>query len=664
MLNFGMIIIKRKVCQLPFRGWRQKIVMIVLLMFVFVASKAQTKSYAAEMATTAMAIWKDSFLLEGDKVAKWRYDQGVILKGIEGLWNATGDVKWFNYIQKSMDFYVKEDGSIRGYRPDEYNIDHINNGKLLLLLYRVTNQEKYKKAADQLRGQLKTHPRTSEGGFWHKKIYPYQMWLDGLYMGQPFYAEYAKVFGEDTAFNDIAKQFVLMERHARDPKTGLLRHGWDESRQQRWADKTTGLSPNVWGRALGWFGMAMVDVLDHFPENHPGRDSIMNILTRFAKAVVSVQDAKTGLWYDVPDKPKEPKNYFEASASSMLVYTLAKGVRKGYLPASYLMYARKGYNGILKQFIKTENGKTNLYGTVAVSGLGGNPYRDGSFEYYMSEPVIVNDPKGMGAFINAANEMEMMPTQLIGKGKTVLLDNYFNNEWKKDANGKMVRWHYIWEDKSNSGFSMLGDIFNRYGAVTKSLEVAPTAQNLKGAGVYIIVDPDTEKETEKPNYIQQEHINAIANWVKNGGTLLLLANDSANSEFEHFNQLAEKFGAHFNYDSKNRVQGNNYEQGAILIPSNSIFRSAKKIFIKELSTVSTVKRPLADLKDTWGVFLKNGSDNIIFTATYGSGRVMAIGDPWLYNEYVDGRRLPSDFDNYKAAEDLVKWLVNKPWIKQ
>jgi len=665
MLNFGMIIMKRKVCQLRFRGWGQKIVTIVLSMFVFPALKAQTKSYAAELATTAMTIWKDSFLLEGDKAAKWRYDQGVILKGIEGLWKETGDVKWFNYIRQSMDFYVKEDGSIRGYRPDEYNIDHVNNGKLLLLLYRVTNKEKYKKAADHLRDQLRTHPRTSEGGFWHKKIYPYQMWLDGLYMGQPFYAEYANVFGEDTAFNDIARQFILMERYARDPKTGLLYHGWDESRQQKWADKTTGLSPNIWGRALGWFGMAMVDVLDHFPENHFGRDSIIKILNRFAKAVVNVQDAKTGLWYDVPNKPKEPKNYFEASASSMLVYTLAKGVRKGYLPASYLGYAKKGYNGILKQFIKSEKGQTSLYGTVAVSGLGGNPYRDGSFEYYISEPVIVNDPKGMGAFIQAAVEMEMMPTQLIGKGKTILLDYYFNNEWKKDANGKMVRWHYTWEDKSNSGFSMLGDIFNRYGAVTKSLEVAPTAQNLKGVSVYIIVDPDTEKETEKPNYVQVQHINAIADWVKNGGTLVLLGNDSANSEFEHFNKLAEKFGAHFNYESKNRVQGNNYEQGAIAIPPNSIFRSSKKIFIKELSTISKVDRPRMALKDEWGIFLKNGADNVIFTATYGNGRVIAIGDPWLYNEYVDGRRLPADFDNYKAAEDLVKWLMNRPiWIKK
>lgn len=623
----------------------------VFIFYSFCAS-AQTHSYAADVATTAMTIWKDSFVLGGDKSAKWRYDQGVILKGIEGLWNATGDVKWFNYIQKSMDFYVKDDGTIKGYKHDEYNIDHVNNGRMLLLLYRVTGKEKYKKAADLLRSQLRTHPRTSEGGFWHKKIYPDQMWLDGLYMGEPFYAEYAKVFGEDTAFNDITRQFILMERHARDAKTGLLYHGWDESRQQKWADKATGLSPNVWGRALGWFGMAMVDVLDYFPENHPGRDSIIHILNRFAKAVANVQSEKTGLWYDVPDKPGELKNYFEASASSMLVYTLAKGARKGYLPASYLANAKKGYKGILKRFIKTENGQTNLHGTVSVSGLGGKPYRDGSFEYYMSEPVVINDPKGMGAFINAANEMEMLPTQFIGKGKTVLLDYYFNNEWKKDANGNMIRWHYTWGDKSNGGFSMLENIFNRYGAATKFLETAPTSQSLKGTSVYIIVDPDTEKETGKPNYTNESNANIIANWVKEGGVLVLMANDAGNAELKNFNLLASKFGIHFNEDNYNLVEGTHFEQGAVMIPArNSIFASAKKVYIKELSTLQVTKPAITMLT-------KEGK-KIMAVAKFGKGTVFAVGDPWLYNEYVDGRKLPPGFDNYKAAGDLVKWLLTR-----
>jgi unsaturated rhamnogalacturonyl hydrolase len=605
------------------------------------------------MASTIMNIWKDSFS------AKWSYDQGVVLKGIEGIWNNTGDGKYFRYIQQSMDFFVDKDGNIKGYKQDEFNIDNINNGKLLLLLYKVTNNEKYWKAATLLREQLRKHPRTLEGGFWHKKIYPYQMWLDGLYMGEPFYAEYAAYAHDDTAFNDIARQFILMEKHSRDDKTGLLYHGWDESKQQKWADPITGHSPNFWGRAMGWYGMALVDVLDYFPVEHPQRKELISILNRFAAAVVKVQDTKTGLWWDILNLPADQagmpgkeKNYTEASASCMFVYALAKGVRLGYLPQSYLTSAKKGYAGIEKSFIKLENDQTNLYGTVSVSGLGGNPYRDGSFDYYMSEKVVKNDAKGVGAFILASNEMGLAATQPVGKGKTVMLDNYFNNEWKKDITGKDVSYHYTWNDKANSGFAMFGDIFSMYGVKKNTLPAAPTKENLKNASIYIIVDPDTDKETAHPNYVQQKDVDVIADWVRNGGVLLLMENDSINAEFKHFNLLAEKFGIHFNEDSKNRVQGNNYEQGAIVIPSDHpIFKTSRKVYIKELSSINS-KAPAS-------IVLKNGTDNVIAVSKYGKGTVLAIGDPWFYNEYLDGRKLPLEYENYAATSDLVKWLIKQ-----
>jgi len=625
---------------------------ILSIVCFFIAARSSAQQEAAGVALTAMQLWKDSFALPGDKVAKWRYDQGVILKGIEGLWNASGDGKWFRYIQKSMDFYVSDDGAIRGYKKDEYNIDHINNGKLLLLLYRVTGKDKYRKAATRLREQLLTHPRTSEGGFWHKKIYPNQMWLDGLYMGQPFYAEYAALFGEDTAFSDIARQFTLMERHSRDPKTGLLYHGWDESRAQQWADKTTGRSPHVWGRALGWFGMALVDVLDHFPQQHPQRGELVAILNRFAKAVISVQDAKTGLWYDIPNLPAAPKNYHEASASSMLVYTLAKGIRKGFLPPHYVAHAKKGYDGIVKTFIRSEDGGVNLHGTVAVSGLGGKPYRDGSFEYYMSEPVIVNDPKGMGAFINAGVEMQLLATGSLGAGKKVVLDNYFNNEWKKGPAGQPVRWHYTWNDKSNGGFSMLGDIFNRYGAATVMLDRAPTAAALKDAQVYIIVDADTEKETERPNRISDADAAAVGAWVKGGGVLLLMANDAGNTDLQGFNTLSRQFGITFNNDNVNMVQGDAFEQGAVNLPAGgAIFKTAQKAYVKELATLH--------LQAPAKAVVEQDGKTIMAVSKWGRGIVFAIGDPWLYNEYVDGRKLPPGFQNYEAASDLVQWLLRQ-----
>jgi unsaturated rhamnogalacturonyl hydrolase len=604
-----------------------------------------------EMSETVMNIWKDSFSLD-NKPAKWTYDQGVILKGIEGLWNRTGDGSYFKYLQKCMDFFVDKDANIKTYKKDEFNLDNVNNGRILLLLFKVTNDEKYWKAATLLRDQLKDQPRTSEGGFCHKKIYPSQMWLDGLYMAEPFYAEYAATSHDDAAFNDIAKQFILMEKHTRDNKTGLLYHAWDESKQQKWADPVTGHSPNFWGRAMGWYGMALVDVLDYFPADHPQRKELLAILNRFATAIIKTQDAKTDLWWDVLNFPGKEKNYLEASASSMFVYTLAKAVRKGYLAPSYLTAAKKGYHKIVEKFIVVQNGQINLYGTVKVSGLGGNPYRDGSYEYYTGEPVIVNDPKGMGAFIQAANEMEMAATQSPGKLKMVTLDNYFNNEWKKDVTGKDISYHYTWTDKANSGFSMFGDIFSQYGVKKSTLTAAPTKENLKNADIYIIVDPDTEKETQHTNYMQQKDVDVIADWVKNGGVLLLMENDSANAEFQHFNLLASAFGIHFNEDSKNRVQGNHYEQGAIVIPAgHPVFKTARKVYIKELSTI-TAKSPAT-------IVLKNGEDNIIAISKYGKGVVLAVGDPWFYNEYLDGRKLPAEYENYPAAVDLVKWLIKQ-----
>jgi unsaturated rhamnogalacturonyl hydrolase len=420
-----------------------------------------------------------------------------------------------------------------------------------------------------------------------------------------------------------------------------------------WANKQTGLSPNYWARAMGWYAMALVDVLENFPADHPKRKTLVDILNRTIDATAKVQDAKSGLWYDILDKPNDKRNYFEASASSMFVYAVAKGVRMGWVPASKLGIAQKGYAGILKTFIKNENGQFNLHGTVKVSGLGGNPFRDGSLEYYFKEPVIVNDAKGVGAFIKAAAEMEMIPTMQQGKGKTVLLDYYFNKETMKDITGREIPFHYIWEEMDNNGYSLLGNLFNRYGVQTKGLREAPTEAKLKNASIYFIIDPDWTKENKNPNYIEKAHIDAIYNWVKNGGVLMMFANDSGNVELTRYNQLAGKFGIHFNENkSRNMVKGNDYPTGTINIPAgNPIFKTAKKIYIKEICTLGLTAPAKAVLTDK--------GDNIIAVAKVGKGTVFAIGDPWLYNEYLDGRKLPAELENYKAAEDLVQWLIKQ-----
>lgn len=236
------------------------------------------------------------------------------------------------------------------------------------------------------------------------------------------------------------------------------------------------------------------------------------------------------------------------------------------------------------------------------------------------------------------------------KGKVVLLDTYFNNEWKKDAKGQKVRYHYTWNDTNNSGFSLLGDVFGAQGIQTRYLETAPTAKKLKKADIYILVDPDTEKETEKPNYMNAASARVIADWVHGGGVLVLMGNDAENAGLKNFNILSSQFGIRFNEDNFNQVINNQYEQGAVAIPEgHPVFKTAKKIFIKELSTLQ-VTAPATT------ILTKEGK-NIMAMARYGKGTVFAIGDPWLYNEYVNGKKLPSDFDNYKAAEDLVKWLL-------
>jgi len=627
----------------------KKIFCIALFAFAFVnISNAQQLPLSQRMAATAMQLWNGS-----SATTRWTYEQGVVLKGIEQVWMQTGDKKYFKYIQNYVDTLVADDGTIKGYKKDDYTLDNIMCGQAALMLFNVTEKPKYYKVIVQLRDQLKDQPRTADGGFWHKKRYANQMWLDGLYMAEPFYAGYAAALHEDTDYNDIANQFILAWQHTRDPKTGLLYHAWDASHTEKWADPKTGASPSFWGRADGWYAMALVDVLDKFPANNPKRAVLLHILNQFANAIQKYQDPKSGLWYQLLDKAGADGNYPEASASCMFVYALAKGAREGYLPGSYLAVAQKGYKGIVDTFIETDaNGQVNLNGTVKVGGLGGVPYRDGSYKYYISEKVVQNDPKGIGAFILASVEIERLANLSAGQGKTVLLDSYFNDEHRKDITGRTISYHYKWDEMTSNGFSIFGHIFNNYGLKTATLYQGPTAQNLKQADIYIIVDPDIPAENPNTKYIEAQHITAISNWVKAGGVLVVLNNDTGNAEFTHLNELMFKFGIQYNLDSRNHVQGNKFEGGAIYIPQgNEIFKTAKKVYIKEISTLKVIPPATSALTDK--------GDVIIAVAKYGKGTVFAVGDPWFYNEYTDGRKLPYDFQNFEAANDLVKWLTEQ-----
>jgi len=352
----------------------------------------------------------------GPRQVQWHYEHGLVLQSIFLLGQTAKQDKYCRYVKEMYDSMISPEGEIRSYREGEYNLDQINPGKTLFLLLNQYGEEKYRKAIEILREQLRSHPRTNSGGFWHKQIYPRQMWLDGLYMQGPFYAQYAKEFGSGADFQDITRQFSLIEEKTRDAKTGLLCHAWDESLSQKWADTNTGCSPHFWGRALGWYCMALADTLDFIPPAYSEQaETLKAIARRLFSPLLKYQDDDTGLWFQVLDRGDAPGNYTESSASSMFVYFLLKMARLKVASESETVSiktaAGKAYQGLLKNKIQEDpSGELHLSGICKVAGLGGKPYRDGSYEYYVGEPQAVDDFKGVGPFILASMEYENMPS--------------------------------------------------------------------------------------------------------------------------------------------------------------------------------------------------------------------------------------------------------------
>jgi unsaturated rhamnogalacturonyl hydrolase len=344
---------------------------------------------------------------------KWDYTMGLFTLSLLKLNGQVPNTNYIPFAEEKVGSLIAPDGKIQGYKPEEYQLDALNPAKTALALWQITPNEKYKAAATILRRQLETQPHTSDGGFWHKQRYTNQMWLDGIYMASPFYAEYGKLFNEAKDFYDVARQIRLIDEHTYDAKTGLNYHGWDEKKSQPWANPANGCSSNFWGRAEGWYAMALVDVLDYLPANHPARAQIIATLQKTAKGIVKWQDAKTGLWWQVMDQGERKGNYLEATASAMFVYALAKGVNRGYLPRADAAAAERGYDGIVKNLIRDDGeGKWSLTKCCQVAGLGftnaaGHP-RDGSFDYYVNEPVVDNDLKGVGPFILAGIELQRL----------------------------------------------------------------------------------------------------------------------------------------------------------------------------------------------------------------------------------------------------------------
>jgi rhamnogalacturonyl hydrolase YesR len=332
--------------------------------------------------------------------SSWNYTTGLLMQAMDDLSTAAGDRRFADFARRTIDSYLTADGTIRTYAPGEFNIDHINSGKMLQRLWHRHRDPRYRAAIGALAAQLAEHPRTSEGAFWHKQRYPHQLWLDGVYMGMPFLAGVGVAEGDDHEVEEAVREFTIARSHLREPRSGLYYHAWDEAKKQSWADPETGRSHHFWGRGLGWYAMALVDILDVIPpEKTELRAPLLEIIPELAESLVRHQDA-TGVWFQILDMPGEPGNYREASASAMFTYFLAKAINEGYLPASFEPAARKAYAGLVTEFVSVHaDGSFHLTNVCEVGGLGFG--RDGSYRYYMSERVVENDPKGLGPAIMA-----------------------------------------------------------------------------------------------------------------------------------------------------------------------------------------------------------------------------------------------------------------------
>lgn len=356
-----------------------------------------------DRSTVDEPVWNIEKIRAGKK-ASWDYIDGCMIMSLLELYKVTENQKYFEFAEKYIDYRIAEDGTINGYHKEELNLDNINEGKNLFTLYDLTGKEKYRKAAGNIYQQILEMPRTKEGNFWHKMIYPNQVWLDGLYMAQPFYMEYENRFHDKKGYPDIFNQFFEVEKHMRDAETGLYYHAYDSEKEMFWCDKETGLSKNFWLRALGWFSMALLDTLSLADTEYKDYGHLLQMYRDLIDSMLKYQSPE-GMWYQVPNFPGRERNYLETSGSSIMAYCLMRGARLGYLPEEYREYGIKAFHGICDKYLSAVEGEMSLGGICLVAGLGGKDMRDGTYEYYMSEPIVKDDAKGTAPFLLAYAEM-------------------------------------------------------------------------------------------------------------------------------------------------------------------------------------------------------------------------------------------------------------------
>lgn len=360
-----------------------------------------------EKSTPQAPVWNIEKIKSGGK-STWNYIDGCMIKAVIELYHITGNKKYLEFADSFINYFVNEDGSIQSYDPKEYNLDNVNAGKTLFDLYKLTGRKKYRKAIDTVYSQLKGQPRTSTGNFWHKMIYPNQIWMDGLYMAQPFYMQYEVEYNNKANCRDSYEQFLHVYDLMRDTRNGLYYHAYDDSREAFWCDPVTGLSDNFWLRALGWYAMALVDTMEVMPEEMAEEKARLGaVYKELIDAMLPYQDQESGMWYQVVNRGRIQPNYLETSGSAIFAYAIMKSVRLGYLDERYFAFGRKAFDGICEKYLSEENGELQLGGICLVAGLGNKEMREGTFDYYMREPVVKNEAKGVAPLILAYIEIMM-----------------------------------------------------------------------------------------------------------------------------------------------------------------------------------------------------------------------------------------------------------------
>lgn len=557
------------------------------------AGTANPLPWSQRVANAVILRWPAGHLAPAGAPSGSDQGLGTLLDGIQAVWMNTADPRYFEYIQDSVDdsLGASFDNSVRGPAASDRSTstgpkslrpaDSIPLGRQLLLLYRVTQKPEYLNAATELYNRLQ-HPQPTQG--------------DDLDASEPFAAEYAILSDHPEKLGGIARQFVLTEEHA------SSRHS---------------------ARGMARSMRALVDTLDYYPPRDPARAQLLAILARQAEAVAHSQNPATGLWDQPANEAVANGSALPPPADCMLVYALARGVRRGYLPPRYIANAERAYRGILAS-------SSGFIGHMPASGHAG----------------------AVGAFLLAGTEMENAQNAALGRGDTVVVDGWFNSQVRADAFGKVAEFHYKWGTEDMPGYSFFGHLFRLFGAQTTELDAEPTFANLKDAQVFVIASPDNLAKNPKAHFANAEDADQLARWVRAGGVLVIMENDTSFADLEHFNVISEKFGIHFNSVLRKHVIGTQWDMGKIVVDGNGpIFHHAHTLYMKDVCTIS-VSGPARP------ALIENG-DIFMATARYGKGTVYANVDPWLYNEYTDGRKLPAEYDNLAGGKELVRWVLEQ-----